>query len=416
MLNKDNEELVENLMTRNIDDSNYGSSKKIIIIIIVLILAIILVVALKHKSSESKNEETKVKYEVCKYDDCKTFSKDFINNVRYTGLINDAQYYNCGDSKESIDSILDYCAELGGESCGSFDSNKQYCYKFTSDNVSKEVTLELVNPKSVNEVQHFINLKNLYIDITDNNYDILSVINSINELELNFTTTIYLKNISLVKDYNLEELNVNNSKNINICVGSKAECNKTNMYLNQEDFINVLKTFKTLKTDLYSLNSKPTDLEKIAYIYSYIVKNVSPSSNVISDVEQINKDNFDKLITPRTLKGAVLNKEASYYGYIYYLDELAKYLGLESKIVNASILSNNYEYGWNQIKINGKWYNVDVTLDAINYHNKDDGYTYFLLSDDEFNHKDNYQYSNDTIKVNESFNKDKINEVLKSYK
>lgn len=91
------------------------------------------------------------------------------------------------------------------------------------------------------------------------------------------------------------------------------------------------------------------------------------------------------------IEGALLNKYAVCAGYAKTFKYLCEFAGLECTYVVG--YARGY-HAWNQVKIDGKWYNVDVTWDdpvnldkAFDDH-KYNKYEYFLVSDAEFaNHK-----------------------------
>ena len=111
------QELMQKLTTREVIDSyekNKGRRRIIAFIIIVLIMGLIVVFGKK------KNEEAETKgYATCKFDDCKTFKKEFIEEVKYgqSVLSKDALYYNCGESSKAVDKI--------NKTCYSNENNKE---------------------------------------------------------------------------------------------------------------------------------------------------------------------------------------------------------------------------------------------------------------------------------------------------
>jgi transglutaminase/protease-like cytokinesis protein 3 len=68
-------------------------------------------------------------------------------------------------------------------------------------------------------------------------------------------------------------------------------------------------------------------------------------------------------------------------GYAYTYQWLLDYLGVESMVVYGNSTSNGKLEGhaWNKVKIDGKWYNVDVCWSDTGC-----GRNYFLKSDDYF--------------------------------
>ena len=85
-----------------------------------------------------------------------------------------------------------------------------------------------------------------------------------------------------------------------------------------------------------------------------------------------------------SVKGALLKKKAVCEGFSYALHHLLDLLGIENICVNGSeIGKKEVSHTWNQVKINGNWYNCDVTSDSGNI--KDNRMMdYCLLSDEEY--------------------------------
>ena len=92
------------------------------------------------------------------------------------------------------------------------------------------------------------------------------------------------------------------------------------------------------------------------------------------------------------LYGGLVKGKAICSGYSIILHEALQYVGIKSKYIEGQPNFNSnvkVAHAWNQVKIDGKWYNVDVTWDAGNLQTI--GYwKYALLDDKEFkkSHKD----------------------------
>jgi len=86
-----------------------------------------------------------------------------------------------------------------------------------------------------------------------------------------------------------------------------------------------------------------------------------------------------------SLKGALLNKKAVCEGYSYALSQLLNMLEIKNECVVGvdKNKSNANKHVWNQVFINGKWYNCDITNDSINI-KEGRQLDYCLLSDKEF--------------------------------
>lgn len=65
----------------------------------------------------------------------------------------------------------------------------------------------------------------------------------------------------------------------------------------------------------------------------------------------------------RSLKGALVEGRAVCYGYSLALKYALNYFGIESEMIKGKT------HAWNQVKIDGKWYNVDLTWSYENIRN-----------------------------------------------
>ncbi len=93
---------------------------------------------------------------------------------------------------------------------------------------------------------------------------------------------------------------------------------------------------------------------------------------------------------PAGLYGGLVDGKAICAGYALILHEALKYTGLKSLCVNGFQLGVS-GHAWNQVQIDGKWYNCDPTWDSETYRfNKK--YKYMLLNDEDFN-KSHGKYS-----------------------
>lgn len=102
---------------------------------------------------------------------------------------------------------------------------------------------------------------------------------------------------------------------------------------------------------LSNLNNKMTDLEKILYIHDWMVLNIEYDyENFING--SIPEEAFEA-------KGALVNKKAVCNGYALAFKDLMNRIGVENVLVSSNYLNHI----WNQVKIDGNWYHVDVTWD-----------------------------------------------------
>lgn len=107
-----------------------------------------------------------------------------------------------------------------------------------------------------------------------------------------------------------------------------------------------------------------TEFEKALVVHDEIVLNC----------EYLNDEDNMKYITAY---GALVNEKANCQGYSAAFSHLMSLLGIETEVVESSSLF----HVWNKVKIDGSWYNADVTWDDPLYDKQGHvSHKYFLLS------------------------------------
>lgn len=102
-----------------------------------------------------------------------------------------------------------------------------------------------------------------------------------------------------------------------------------------------------------------TDFEKEIQIIKYLVATVD------YDVNELNNDDPHINDSYRAY-GALVNGKAVCSGYAKAFDLLAKSCGLSTTVVTGTAVNSDNQNGahaWNQIYLDGDWYNVDVTFE-----------------------------------------------------
>ena len=131
--------------------------------------------------------------------------------------------------------------------------------------------------------------------------------------------------------------------------------NITNDIYSVDDYRMILNKFDILLSSI----ENEDQIDKFHKIFNYIANSVSYSED---GVVETNVDN-------QTLIGSVLNCSAVCEGISKYLQQIISLIGLESIIVQSGGNKEDGGHVWNQVLINNKWYNVDVTaaiFDIIN--------------------------------------------------
>lgn len=134
-----------------------------------------------------------------------------------------------------------------------------------------------------------------------------------------------------------------------------------------------------------SLSSK-NDYEKIRTIYDYICQNVS--------YDYANLDDSTYMLK-YTAYAALKHHTAVCQGYALLFYRLTLEAGIDSRIISG--ISSNENHGWNIVRLDHVYYNIDSTWDAPRKQAGQD-YVYFLKCDGNFfNHTRDLQYSNDSF-------------------
>lgn len=96
-----------------------------------------------------------------------------------------------------------------------------------------------------------------------------------------------------------------------------------------------------------------------------------------------------------SIYGALVNKKAVCSGYARAAKVLLNRVGIECRLVSG--MSKNSGHMWNQVKIDNKWYNLDVTWDdsAVNNDILYNRYNYFNITDRQLavNHETGKNFS-----------------------
>lgn len=119
---------------------------------------------------------------------------------------------------------------------------------------------------------------------------------------------------------------------------------------------------------LAQLSPSGTDYQKIRTVYDYITENITYDNANLNDGTYLLK------FSPYA---ALVNKTAVCQGYAGLLYRLALEMGVSCRMVTGT--GSGGAHAWNIVKLDGSYYNVDVTWDA-----GQTDYTWFLLTDSNF--------------------------------
>ena len=199
---------------------------------------------------------------------------------------------------------------------------------------------------------------------------------------------------------------------------------KTSNYVDSYD----VETYKKIRLELDKIVSKASDktsdIDKFLEIYKTLGQKISYNYNEVRSIDKNGYIDVNEL--NHSLEGGLLNNYSVCEGYSKILNEALTLVGIQSKYIkgqtstkqkdNIEVKINEKIYNspvdlhvWNQVNIGGKWYNTDLTYDAVNIKDGRE-LDYCLQSDKEFiNH---YPTSRYVEKCDKSYNREEISKKL----
>ena len=200
---------------------------------------------------------------------------------------------------------------------------------------------------------------------------------------VNKTTTNTKNNTSTTNKTNTSS---NNNKKENSTNYQKTEFDYQSLgYDTYEDFINHCTLAPDAATEeamaqkivAQIITNDMSDFDKVKTINDYMILNV-----------RYDRENYEKDTIPATSYtafGAMETGVAVCAGYAKMFNYLADAAGLESTYVTGYAGGS---HAWNQVKVDGKWYNIDVTWNDPDCERHENGhyycgcYQYFLISNE----------------------------------
>lgn len=203
----------------------------------------------------------------------------------------------------------------------------------------------------------------------------------------------YLYNVGVYNGFGIKEIEYEDLNNTVSVLYRFSYFDKINQAKDVNDIVN-----KAIKENVENLKS---DYEKVLWAYQWVIDNV----------------HYDKTLSNFSAYSSFTDNGTVCVGYATLYNAIINKLGLDCKLVNGSVYnSKGNNHAWNIVKLEGKWYCVDVTWGDSGDINK-----YFLKSKDTFL-RDDYgvhtsKLYDEYIEVGEIFadtdyviNKENINE------
>ena len=142
----------------------------------------------------------------------------------------------------------------------------------------------------------------------------------------------------------------------------------------QEEYIDT--ALKNIVNSIIKPNM--TDYEKIKTINDYIVNMYEYDYDLYDKVVKLNAGTIDnskrqEIYSNTSVYHALESKKTVCQGYAMTAYKMMKDAGIECKIISGTLKGS--EHVWNEVKLNNKWYYLDITGNDTSKSNK-----YFLVS------------------------------------
>lgn len=270
----------------------------------------------------------------------------------------------------------------------------------------KEIVAELVSDKK-SIVTNAIEIKeNGTVSITVNGYDLEKLTEAINLYKVNNIliidtgdcdlgkfihvlkrvkgkVTIAIKDISCLTVKEAKDLKEKlGIKNINIIDFDGALQYEKNRFCYKID--TYIKLRKAIEELLENVDTEADQLTKFLNVYKVLGTTIMYDNILEGEIKEYSKNNIDK---SSNLENGLLEKKCVDSGFAEILKNTLAILDIESKIIRGNYAGISEEHIWNQVKIDGTWYNVDLAQDSKKMSNASKFNSkpiYCLIGDKEF--------------------------------
>ncbi len=263
------------------------------------------------------------------------------------------------------------------------ECNISYIYAILRNTNDK--TIVIIEPETIGEleeIESIIDKKNIRMVVSIKHEEIFYhyIMKSKNVYDIDLDNHILEKYIEDIRDCkNIRQIGISEVDISKINLKMIEELMRINKFLwvniRWENLIGLhyrnlfnLKDFDIIRSQLLKIKEKIGDKESELYrflkAYYIVGKNIDYAFNVDGDA--------DRLCKSHSLYGAIVERRAVCEGYAEVLSQLLNFLGVKNKCVTgkSKFEKTARRHVWNQVMIDGKWYNCDITNDAVNIREK----------------------------------------------
>ena len=233
----------------------------------------------------------------------------------------------------------------------------------TKGKYKKDIQLQL---ESISNFKNTIKIKDKKIDVTIAAEDIKSLNKNVNFSLINNIKIIFEEETSFIEFIRVLKIVEND---VNICLKEFSKLNTEELIIlrdvlkiknisiindkneitNTYEIEEFIKIRDAIEKFIEQVPQNKTDLEKFLWIYKVLLKNIKYDEN-----ENIKDE----------IESGLINNKCLSKGYSQILKNCLNCLKIEATIIEGALKGDNEQWFWIQVKLEDKWYNADLALDA----------------------------------------------------
>lgn len=302
------------------------------------------------------------------------------------------KYFNLNNLKNCLFDSFEFLHDNREMSRFEFRNNEinfRHISSLIKGSYNKNIEVYIKTNKNC-DILNCLEIKDREVSITINTCDLERIINNVSLYKINNLFVIlgneieickYIKKFKKIKEKVTIAIN-------DIAYFSIEDARNFQERLNV-NFVNVLEAPNPLKiTDeiqCYSIK----DYIKIREEFNKIIESVSDCDTEFDKIKELYnyfKDTISYVDEETDIKDILIEKKSSYNYYSLLMNSCLKSLGYDSKVIRGNVGEDN-NLLWNQVKINDKWYNLDIAYELSLKNNKkflQYAFKGSLLNDDQF--------------------------------
>jgi hypothetical protein len=111
------------------------------------------------------------------------------------------------------------------------------------------------------------------------------------------------------------------------------------------------------------INRQMPESKKFKIVYTRLANMIDYDVDILDEDSDYAEEN---LRSSRNLENAVLLNKSVCLGFAETLKQTLSLVGIESKVIHSIVNDDGDQHAYNVVKIDGEWYNVDLTWDYAN--------------------------------------------------